>query len=129
MGNEALIIFPDDYDSLIKEYFINKFPAKNLIPNLGQIEIFSDLLGYLVINLSKIPEISPEIIKKNVKKFPFLKEIRSNILLSYIDFVIKFTAFSYESILENQIEAAKHQKELAYKLDEKKKKKIIRRNK
>ena len=33
------------YDSLIKEYFINKFPSKNILPNFGQIEIFSDLLG------------------------------------------------------------------------------------
>ena len=41
-------------------------------------------------------------IKENVRKFPILKNIRAKIVSSYIDFVIKFTALSYESILENQ---------------------------
>ena len=100
------------YDSLIKEFFINKFPSKNILPNFGQIEIFSDILGDLIFNLEKNPEISPKMIKENVRKFPILKNIRAKIVSSYIDFVIKFTALSYESILENQEIAAKHQKKI-----------------
>ena len=46
------------------------------------------------------------------------------IVSSYIDFVIKFTALSYESILENQEIAAKHQKKLEYVLPEDLKKKL-----
>ena len=98
------------YDSLIKEYFINNFPSKNILPNFGQIEIFSDLLGDLIFNLEKNPEISPKTIKEKIKNFPILKDIRSKIVSSYLEFVIKFTALSYESILENQEIAAKHQK-------------------
>ena len=113
------------YDSLIKEFFINKFPSKNILPNFGQIEIFSDILGDLIFNLEKNPEISPKMIKENVRKFPILKNIRAKIVSSYIDFVIKFTALSYESILENQEIAAKHQKKLEYVLPEDLKKKLI----
>jgi len=62
---------------------------------------------------------------KNKKKCLFLKSLREKIVKSYINFVIKFTAFSYESILENQEEAAKYQKELTYKLDENRKKTLL----
>ena len=113
------------YDSLIKEYFINNFPSKNILPNFGQIEIFSDILGDLIYNFEKFTEIKPENIKKNEKKFPVLKDIRAKIISSYINFVMKFTAFSYESILENQEIAAKHQKQLEYKLTDELKKKLI----
>jgi hypothetical protein len=113
------------YDSLIKEFFINKFPSKSILPNFGQIEIFSELLGDLIFNLEKNPEISPKTIKENINNFPILKDIRAKIVSSYIDFVIKFTAFSYESILENQEIAAKHQKILEYVLPEDLKKKLI----
>ena len=68
------------YDSLIKEFFINKFPSKNILPNFGQIEIFSDILGDLIFNLEKNPEISPKMIKENVRKFPILKHIRAKIV-------------------------------------------------
>ena len=56
---------------------------------------------------------------------PFLKDIREKIVRAYINLVIKFSAFSYESILENQEEAAKYQKELTYKLDENRKKILL----
>ena len=113
------------YDSIIKEYFIKKFPGKNILPNFGQIEIFADLLGDLIYNLEKNPEISPKVIKEKSKQFPILKDIRSKILNSYIDFVIKFTALSYESILENQEIAAKHQKKLEYVLTKELKEKLV----
>ena len=114
-----------DYDFLIKEYFIKNFPSKNLLPNFGQIEIFSELLGDLLKNINKIKEIEPETINEKQKEMPFLKCLREKIVKSYINFVIKFTAFSYESILENQEEAAKYQKELSYKLDENRKKTLL----
>ena len=124
-----LLLNPKDiitgYYSLIKEFFINKFPSKNILPNFGQIEIFSDLLGDLIYNLEKTPEISPKTIKEKMQYFPILKDIRAKIISSYIDFVIKFTALSYESILENQEITLKHQKELEYVLSEDKKKKLI----
>ena len=113
---------------LIKEYFINKYPLENNtknLPNLGQIRIFFDLLGDLLLNLKKFQEISTENIKLNIKKFPFLSKMKQNIIESYIEFVIKFSTFSYDSILKNQIEAAKYQKELSYKLSETKKKELI----
>ena len=113
------------YDSLIKEYFINKFPAKNILPNFGQIEIFSDILGDLIYSLEENNEINPKTIMEKSNSFPILKEIRGKIISSYIDFVIKFTAFSYESILENQEIASKHQKQLGYKLTDDTKKKLI----
>ena len=113
------------YDALIKEFFINKFPANHILPNFGQIEIFSDLLGNLIFNLEESQEIKPDKIKENVAKFPVLKEIRSKIINSYIDFVIKFSALSYESILENQEIAAKHQKKLEYVLTDEVKKRLI----
>ena len=115
----------EGYDSLIKEYFINRFPSKSILPNFGQIELFSDILGDLIYNFEKFPDIKPENIKKNMKKFPVLKDIRAKIISSYIDFVLKFTAFSYESILQNQEVAAKHQKQLEYKLTDELKKKLI----
>ena len=110
---------------MIKEYFINRFPSKSILPNFGQIELFSDILGDLIYNFEKFPDIKPENIKKNMKKFPVLKDIRAKIISSYIDFVLKFTAFSYESILQNQEVAAKHQKQLEYKLTDELKKKLI----
>ena len=115
-------------EDLIKEFFVKKYPSEknsNNLPNFGQLEIFYDLFGDLMNNLNKFNEITPEKIKKNQKKFPFLKTINEKIINSYIEFVIKFSTFSYESILENQIEAAKYQKELTYKLSEKKKKDLI----
>ena len=117
--------FKYDYDYLIKKYFIKNFPSKNLLPNFGQIEIFSELLGNMAKDLDEIKEITPETIKNKVKEFPYLKDIRKTILLSYIKFVIKFTDISYESILENQEEAAKYQKDLLYRLDDEKKKKLL----
>ena len=95
------------------------------MPNFGQIEIFSDILTYLVSNLEKCQLISPEYIKKNEIRFPFLKDIRAKILNSYIDFVIKFTSISYESILNNQEIAAKHQKKIDYVLTEELKTRLI----
>jgi len=115
----------EGYDALIKEFFISKFPSQNILPNFGQIEIFSDLLGDLIFNLEHSSEISPETIKEKSKKFPVLKDIRSKIINSYIDFVIKFTALSYESILENQEIASEHQKKLEYVLTNEMKKRLI----
>ena len=123
---KALKTFKPDLsnEALIKEFFIKKYPSEknsNNLPNFGQLEMFYDLFGDLYNNFNKFKEISPEAIKAKQKKFPFLKTIRDQIISSYLEFVIKFSTFSYESILENQIEAAKYQKELAYKLSEKKK--------
>ena len=117
--------YQTDYDILIKEYFIKKFPAKNILPNFGQIELFSDILGDLIHNFEENPDINPSKIKNNVEKFPILNDIRSKIVSSYLDFVLKFTTFSYESILENQEIAAKHQKALKYVLSAEMKKKLI----
>ena len=114
-----------DFDYLIKKYFVKNYPSKESLPNFGQIEIFSDLFGDISKNLGEIKELQPEIIKKNINKYPFLKNLRKNILLSYINFVIKFTDISYESILENQEEASKYQKDLLYKLDDKRKKELL----
>ena len=123
------LLKPDkNIGELLKEFFISKYPLENNtknLPNFGQIRIFFDLLGDLLINLNKFQEISLEKIKSNVKKYPFLSTIKKKIIESYIEFVIKFSTFSYDSILENQIEAAKYQKELSYKLSEKKKKDLI----
>ena len=114
-----------EYDTLIKDYFIKNFNAKNILPNFGQIEMFSDIFGDLIYNLARNQDMKSQNIINNIKKFPFLTQIRTKIIESYIKFVIKFTAFSYESILENQEEAAKHQKILSYKLTDEKKKKLI----
>ena len=115
----------ENYDSLIKEYFVKRFPSKNLLPNYGQIEMFGDLLGDLIFNFEGCAELGPLAIKEKVAQFPFLKDIREKIILSYLDFVIKFSSITYESILENQEIAAKNQKVLGYKLSDEVKKKLI----
>ena len=114
----------DNY-ALIKEYFIDKFPSKDMLPNFGQIEMFSNLLTDLIYNLLNIPKIEPEEIQKYITKYPILKDIRSKIVSSYIGFVIKFTSFSYDSILKNQEEASKYQKQLGYELSVELKKELI----
>ena len=119
-------------NNLIKEYFMKEFPSKDLLPNFGQIEMFFSILDYLIDNFKKFENINSENLKEDENKNKFdlwekIKEkITKKIILSYIKFVIKFTALSYESILENQEEAAKHQKTLIYKIDEEKKKKLIK---
>ena len=118
-------LFISDYDSLIKEYLIKKFPIKNLLPNYGQIKIFSDLLGHLLLNLDLCSQMEPKNIKENEKYFPSLVKIRERIVLSYIEFVIKFSSLTYESILENQEIAAKNQKIVGYKLSNELKSKLI----
>ena len=128
--NALKIVKPEinSYEELIKELFIKKYPSesksKNL-PNFGQIKIFFDLFGDLINELNKFSQLSPESVKLNKKKFPFLTTFKKKIIESYIEFVIKFSTLSYESILENQIEAAKYQKELSYKLSDKKKNELI----
>ena len=118
-------LFISDYDSLIKEYLIKNFPIKNLLPNYGQIKIFSDLLGHLLLNLDLCSEMEPKNIKENEKYFPSLAKIRERIVLSYIEFVIKFSSLTYESILENQEIASKNQKIVGYKLSNELKSKLI----
>ena len=106
----------EDYDTLIKEYFISKFPSKNLLPNYGRIQIFGDLLGDLIFNLDECSDMKPFELQKMQKQINFLHTKREKIVLSYIEFVIKFSSLTYESILENQENAAKNQKILGYKL-------------
>ena len=115
----------EDYDKLIKEYFIQKFPSKNLLPNYGQIQIFNDMLGDLILHLDECHEMKPIELKKMIDYFPILGKIREKIVLSYIEFVIKFSSLNYESILENQEIASKNQKMLGYKLSNDTKKKLI----
>ena len=128
--NSLKIVKPEinSSEGLIKELFINKYPSesksKNL-PNFGQIKIFFDLFSDLIYKLNKFSYLSPENVKLNKKKFPFLTTFKKKIIESYIEFVIKFSTLSYESILENQIEAAKYQKKLSYQLSADKKKELI----
>ena len=120
-------ISPKDFDSLIKEYFIYRLPLKNKLPNFGQIGMFLELLNLLINKLNKFPELKPQKLFENITKFQFLIDMREKIVNSYIDFVNKFTAFSYESILENQEIASEYQKNLTYKLSESLKKELIER--
>ena len=116
----------EEYDKLIKEYFISKFPSDNLLPNYGQIQIFGDLLGDLIMNLDECQDMKPSQLKENEKYFPVLNRIREKIVLSYIEFVIKFSSLTYESILENQMIAAKNQKIIGYKLSNDLKEKLVK---
>ena len=118
-------LLKEQCDSLIKEYLIKNFPSKNILPNYGQIKICCDLLGYLISNLDYFPEMEPKNLKENEKYFPCLVKIRERIILAYIEFVIKFSSLSYESILENQEEAGKIQKIVGYKLSNEIKSKLI----
>ena len=85
-----------------------------------------DLLGLLLNELNKCPQMKPQKIFDNITKYPFLIFIREKNVNSYIDFVIKFTAFSYESILNNQEIVIKYQKQFEYKLTDELKKKLIK---
>lgn len=117
----------EDYDSLIKEYFIKNFPSKNLLPNYGQIRIFCELLSKLISYLDECREMEPKKLKENQKQFPVLEKIRERIVLSYIEFVIKFSSLTYESILENQEIASKNQKIMGYKLPNELKEKLVQK--
>ena len=114
-----------EYDLLIKEFFLNKFPSNKILPNFGQIEMFCDLLKDLMHNFQNFPKLQIDKIKSNIKAFPYLETIREKIFKSYLEFVIKFTSFSYEAILENQELAAKHQKQLGIELTYDQKKELI----
>ena len=103
-----------DYDSLIKEYFINNYTVENRLPNYGQIRIFADYLGYLISNLNACPLMSIEELKKKQKAIPILKNIRGSIIKAYVKFVKKFSSLTYDSILENQEIAAENQKKIGY---------------
>ena len=99
--------------------------SEKMLPNFGQIEMFCDLLNYLIDNMNQNKEINNQdfIIKAN--KYPFLNTIKQNLIPSYVEFIIKFTTFSYESILENQELASKHQKQLITELKYEEKKKLL----
>ena len=115
----------ENYDLLIKEFFIKKFPSTKLLPNYGQIQIFANLLGDLIYNFECCSEMDPANLKLKVNQFPFLASIREKIIRSYIDFVIKFSSLTYESILENQKIASENQKNISKPLTVTEKKKLI----
>ena len=115
----------EEFDQLIKEFFIQRFPSKKFLPNYGQIEMFGDLLGNLIFNFENCLDMDPKTLKENSIKIPSLINIREKIVLSYLEFVIKFSSLTYESILENQEIASKNQKMIGYKLSNELKKKLI----
>lgn len=116
-----------DYNLLIKEYFINNFPSKSLLPNYGQIKMFGDLLGDLISHLDKCALMAPKELEKSLKKIQILKTIREKIVISYIKFVTRFSSLSYESILENQKIAAINQKKLEQELSTEEKEELIKK--
>ena len=82
--NSLKIVKPEinSSEGLIKELFINKYPSesksKNL-PNFGQIKIFFDLFSDLIYKLNKFSYLSPENVKLNKKKFPFLTTFKKRL--------------------------------------------------
>ena len=53
-------INPKDFDSLIKEYFIYRFPSINKFPNFVQIIMFLELLTLLFNKLNKFSDLKPQ---------------------------------------------------------------------
>ena len=115
----------ETYNKLIDEYFIKKYPSKDILLNFGQIIMFGELLYELISNLNDCKLFKPEILKEESNKIPVLKKIREKIVLSYIDFVIRFSSLNYEFILENQELASINQKTLGFSLTEQEKKELI----
>ena len=103
-----------DYDSIIKEYFVNDYSTEKKLPNFGQIRIFADYLGYLLSSLYNSPKMMIEELGQYKKQIPILKNIRGLIIYSYVQFVKKFSSLTYDSILENQEIAAENQKKIGY---------------
>ena len=110
------------FNELVMEYFVNKFSSEKLMPNYGQIHMFVNSLYDLILHFEKSEEMKPENILKNES----FKNIRKQIIESYIDLIVNFSSLSYESILENQEIASKNQKDIGEKISDELKIKLIK---